>query len=503
MEGPLEPVDWRPDRSGYGEDTASAMRKLYDRAFLSGEKRKDVPRKRQPPETSGELKPAFSGEPGFVVAERGAKGIGKLVGVSNGIAEIEYFISPAGPRSETVSVPTDQVRRVELPIQTRVYWFDDEQHAWRIGRVDGGLVSARALGATEDHYHVRFPNRQDGRIPCSQLHVRWAFPIDDPTDHLAARITDSPIFYDDRRRIVAHLASQRASFGGLTGISSSAIEFFEHQVSIVRRVLGDPIERYLLADEVGLGKTIEAGVLIRQHVLDHPSTASVLVVVPGHLVTQWKTELERKFFLSEPTRVQIVNETQFIDAAAAHDPSMLVIDEAHRAALGAFSTESAERQLYERLRELSSRTPRLLLLSATPVLHNEDGFLAMLHLLDPVAYKLEDREAFRRRVQERQMVAEAVADLSDDASLLFAEEAIERLLKAFSEDIRLRELADDARPLLSLSVDDSKRRRAIARLRRHLVETYRLHRRLLRTRRDDPRVRDLLPHRTAPVGTDL
>src|SRR3970282_254336 len=97
------------------------------------------------------------------------------------------------------------------------------------------------------------------------LYVRWAHPIDDPTDYLAARVTDTPFLFEGRSHIVRHLAAQRLSFGGLGGLAAAAIELLEHQVTTVRRVLADPIARYLLADEVGLGKTIEAGVLIRSH----------------------------------------------------------------------------------------------------------------------------------------------------------------------------------------------------------------------------------------------
>lgn len=436
----------------------------------------------------------------FVLVDDGSDGFGKLVRLSDGLAEIEYFVSPAGPVTHRVSVPEANVRKVELPSQTRVFWYDAEDSAWRIGRVDGGLVSAQALRANEDHYHVRFPNRQDGRIPCSQLYTRWAHPIEDPADHLAARITESPLFYDGRRLIVQHLASQRAAFGGLTALASSAVELFEHQVTTVRRVLSDPVQRYLLADEVGLGKTIEAGVLIRQHVLDQPRQASVLVVVPPHLADQWQRELERKFFLTLPKPIRVLTEQEIVDGFGADDDyTMLVVDEAHRAAAKAFSSSASERRLYERLRAVSKRVPRVLLLSATPVLHHEDGFLAMLHLIDPDAYRLEDREAFRRRVRERQTVAEAAADLSDDASSLFAEEAIDRLVGAFADDPRLIDLAAKARVLLARPDVDVERRQAIGRVRRHLVESYRLHRRLLRTRRDDPRVSDLLPSRTSPL----
>ena len=65
---------------------------------------------------------------------------------------------------------------------------------------------------------------------------------------------------------------------GLTALLSASIDLMPHQVAAVRRVLNDPIQRYLLADEVGLGKTIEAGLIIRQHLIDNPET-QVLVAL--------------------------------------------------------------------------------------------------------------------------------------------------------------------------------------------------------------------------------
>lgn len=437
---------------------------------------------------------------GFVEVRNNADGVAKIVETSGTRAEIEYFVSPAGPKTHRLQVPIAQLRPVTLSAQTRVYLFDEKQSAWRIGRVDAGLVDAKAVRLTEDHYHVRFPNGLAALIPCSKLYTRWSHPIEDPTDHVAARITDTPFFYDARRQIVRYLAGQRASFGGLTGLASSGIELLEHQIMIARRILSDPIERYLLADEVGLGKTIEAGILIRQHVLDRPSDAAVLVVVPPHLKGQWAYELERKFFLAVPSPVQILSEEEVLNESNSDGHfTMLIVDEAHRAALHAFSGQSELKRLYQRLRELSVQVPRVVLLSATPVLHNEDGFLAMLHLLDPNAYRLDNRRSFRLRVQERQTIADAIVDLADDASGLFAEEAISRLREKFSSDGRLAELAFAVSSLLNRSTDDAERRYALGRLRRYLVETYRLDRRILRTRRDDARVRDLLPQRVETV----
>lgn len=439
----------------------------------------------------------------FAQLHSGPDGIGKLVDVDAHQAVIEYFESPAGPRLHRVQVPLASVHEVELPSQTRIFWFDQASHTLRAGRVDGGLISAQALRASEDHYHVRFPNNQEERLPISQLFVRWSRPIEDPTDYLAARITNTPFFFDGRVQIVRYIAAQRAAFGGLTALASAAVELLEHQVTIVRRILADPIERYLLADEVGLGKTIEAGILIRQHIIDHPNHAMVLVVVPDHLVPQWKNELATKFFLSAGSPVKVIPESVLGKVQRGPtNATMLVVDEAHRIALRAFSSNPGERRYYEQLNALAMAVPRVLLLSGTPVLHQEEGFLAMLHLLDKEAYPLEGRDSFRDRVRERQTVAEATADLMDDANALFARDAIERVESAFHGDDRLITLCSDVREQLDKAVHDPARIRALQALRTHLSEAYRLHRRLLRTRRGDPRVQMYMPQRNGAITID-
>jgi ATP-dependent helicase HepA len=155
----------------------------------------------------------------FVQVDSGTDGIAKLAELRGAEAVIEYFVSPAGPRLHHVTVPLSRVREVELSPQTRVFWHDVERSVWRAGRVDGGIVSAEALCSAEDHYHVRFPNGQEGRVPVSRLYVRWAHPIEDPTDYLADRVTDTPFFFDGRSHIVRYLSDQRAAFGGLTALA--------------------------------------------------------------------------------------------------------------------------------------------------------------------------------------------------------------------------------------------------------------------------------------------
>ena len=430
----------------------------------------------------------------FVTIRQSADGIGKLKDIRNGQAEVEFFDSPAGPRLIHRQISVRLVEGVELSAQTRVFAFDPTTDTWRAGRV-GHLVSADAMRRDEDHYLVHFPNGLVEHIPISRLFVRWNRPIEDPTEYLAAKITDTPFFFEGRSRIVRHIATQRAAFGGMTALASSSIELLEHQISIVRKVLADPIQRYLMADEVGLGKTIEAGILIKQHLLDHPLDASILVVVPDHLVTQWRRELSTKFGISHlDSRLKVTAISNWCTNHQGVERSLIVIDEAHLLASWAFSDNADERQSFAVGQRQASASPRLLLLSGTPVLHQEQEFLAMLHLLDPHGYPLEDVEGFRLRVAERQTVAEATVDLTDSASSSFIEDAIGRLKPLFPGDQRLKELSLRVESLLWNDESDPHRIAALRALRIHIRETYKLHRRLLRTRRVDSRIADhLLP----------
>ena len=93
--------------------------------------------------------------------------------------------------------------------------------------------------------------------------------ISDPFKYLSRFITDSPNYAIYRRQFLDTYFQQRKASKGMSAITSSAIELYPHQLNVSSLVLHDHRLRYLLADEVGLGKTIEAGIIIRQFVLDN------------------------------------------------------------------------------------------------------------------------------------------------------------------------------------------------------------------------------------------
>ena len=411
-----------------------------------------------------------------VVAEPYATwGVGKLTGISGGMARIQYFDAPGAKQPKAVECPLSQVRRVVLPAQTRVY----RRHAagrWQVGRV---------LECEGDTVFVQFPNKEYANVEAALLQVRWRCPLTDPLQLLGAEATETPFLADARSEFVRQVARQRTSSAGITALLCSSIDLVDYQFETVRRVLTDPVQRYLLADEVGLGKTIEAGVVIRQFFLDHPEKACAVVVVPTTLVQQWRSELSVRFGLAGQLDhcLHIVGHENLSALATVLDASvgLLVVDEAHHLSRNG---NAAQERLYEMLRACSRKTPRLLLLSATPVLGDEEGFLRVLHLLDPVVFPLTDVDGLRRRIASRQVVAEVVAMLTPE-NLWGLRPELDRLEEAYSDDILLMEKVAALREVLNTypNEEDEAYLAALSDLRSHLLESYRLHRRLLRNRR--------------------
>ena len=227
----------------------------------------------------------------FVVSEHARDlGTGKLLGRGTKIAQVEYFDHP-GPGGRSVrTLPVSGLRPRRLEIQTRVF-FVTEEGRWRSGRV----VELR-----DNVVEVQFAPKSVTLIAPAELYIRWSRPIADPAPFLAGFLTEPRHLSNLRRSFLREATLERAAGAGLEGLLASSVELVPHQMNVVRRVLTDPVQRYLLADEVGLGKTIEAAAIIRQHVIDDPNGHRVVVIVPEALVGQWRDELRYRFHLGAP-----------------------------------------------------------------------------------------------------------------------------------------------------------------------------------------------------------
>jgi ATP-dependent helicase HepA len=206
-----------------------------------------------------------------------------------------------------------------------------------------------------------------------------------------------------------------------------------HQLAIVAETAGRLHPRVLLADEVGLGKTIEACLILhRLHLTGR--AGRVLILVPEPLVHQWFIELLRRFNLSfaifdeercESLELHHPGTNPFLDSqlilaatghlagnperagqAAAAEFDLLVVDEAHHLEWSPGSPSPE----YEMVACLAGEIPSLLLLTATPQQLGPAGHFARLRLLDPDRYA--DLEAFLEETRGYTPLAEAL-DLLD------------------------------------------------------------------------------------------
>ena len=400
--------------------------------------------------------------------------LGKLTELAPGRARVRIFHSAV--HQEEREYDPAQLKRAQLWPQTRVYLRDDERQAWTAGRV---MYDDRAAGDGNLAYVVRLPGREDTLVLERELEARCFAPTVDPTDALAAGGIESQFFSDRRRAALrASMAQQRAS-ATASGLVSASVRLLPHQLHVVRRLRGDPLQRYLLADEVGLGKTIEAGAVLRQLLTDAPASRAA-VVAPIALLGQWERELREKFDI-DPDEGQVT----FYDLSDVGEVladgarlDLLIIDEAHHL----IRHGGAAQEGYELLARVAHRAERLLLLTATPVLSDDAATLALLHLLDPVTYPLDDVDGFRSRSERRQRYGELVLALDPGASPALLSSTISQIAELIPDDPEVQ--ACCAR-VLDTGRDIEERRSAVHDLRDLISDTYRLDHRLIRTRRAD------------------
>ena len=317
---------------------------------------------------------------------------------------------------------------------------------------------------------------------------------------LANRDCDNLICFRSREALRgAHVQNLRQG-GRLKALLSSRIDLRPHQAFVAGTIISDRRKRYILADEVGLGKTIEAGVVLHELISGNPD-ARILVLCPGTLVQQWLCEIYAKFGgqiftlldlhsgsdIHWPKLARVIVSTSRLmhgldDGLGKVPWDLLIVDECHH--LLATTT------LYRFVQCVARRTPSVLLLSAIPAQRREDEFFRLLALLEPDRYNPDDPES----VEQFQKLYEA-------------QPAISRRLKPLS--IRLggmetgeftrEDVAEQVRRLAGLPVlaGDVRLRTLVAEMERDpdrvvvtarrvidlMTDHYRVHRRILRNRR--------------------
>ncbi|MBO8142707.1 MAG: DEAD/DEAH box helicase [Firmicutes bacterium] len=201
------------------------------------------------------------------------------------------------------------------------------------------------------------------------------------------------------RRMRAERLSVTRGFNRLLSLQTLNLELYEHQRQAVLRVLRDMRGRALLADEVGLGKTIEAGVILKEYLV-RGLVRRALILVPASLVVQWREELENRLSIScsinrHPdgweqagciiASLDTARRPEHAGRVQAVAWDMVIVDEAHRLK----NRHTVSWRFVDGLRK-----KYLLLLTATPIQNDLQELYNLLTLLKPGL--LQTYSAFRR-----------------------------------------------------------------------------------------------------------
>lgn len=188
-------------------------------------------------------------------------------------------------------------------------------------------------------------------------------------------------------------------------LSRLDIDPLPHQIHLVHHILASGNLNWLIADDVGLGKTIEVGMLLSA-LLRRGTFRRILLVTPAGLVNQWKDELHHKFNLSdfqvygedfqvhEPRHWKLYDfvigsvdrfksDSHFVNLMQAGNWDLIVFDEAHRLSRTQTGMKYKSSDRFRLAAALRKKTDSLLLLSATPHQGKQDKFQALLELVRP------------------------------------------------------------------------------------------------------------------------
>ena len=370
----------------------------------------------------------------FVIGQRWvshsdtALGLGIVTDISGRRVTLGF---PAADEERTYAIDNAPLSRIVYQQGEEIETFDGERYTVRaVEDLDGVLV-----------YHA-----DDGENiqPISEVKLAGSVNFSAPHQRLFAGQFDRNGAFRLRVATLQHMDRLRAS--PAQGLIGARTQHLPHQLYIAHEVARRHAPRVLLADEVGLGKTIEAG-LILHYQLQTGRARRALIVVPDSLIHQWLVEMLRRFNL----RFSIIDQARYDDLKAEEDDvdalvnhifgdddavnpfesdqlvlcsldflvrsekarkdavaagwDLMVVDEAHHLA---WSPEQSSPE-YDVVEQLSGASQGLLLLTATPEQIGVASHFARLRLLDPARFH--NLETFREEEQHYEVINQVVRRL--------------------------------------------------------------------------------------------
>lgn len=287
---------------------------------------------------------------------------------------------------------------------------------------------------------IKFIENIDNYVHIIGATVRSREPIDQiiPHDEFSTFCTEEMAsFSEEPWKVFLALETIRYRFASLydplLAMNISKVDPLPHQIEgVYGYVLRLPRIRFLIADDPGAGKTIMAGLIIKELKLRH-LIKKILIVSPGHLKDQWRRELSEKFeekfiivdrgyldalygenvWLRENqiiTSIDFAKRDEVLPSIAAAHFDLIIVDEAHKMSAYRYGDKTEKTSRYKLGETLSHNSDHLLFLTATPHKGDPENFRLFLDLLEPGFFatnemvensiKNKDNPLFIRRIKE-------------------------------------------------------------------------------------------------------
>ncbi len=254
-------------------------------------------------------------------------------------------------------------------------------------------------------------------------------------------VSEELSFFDDAQDFFLMIEALRIrlayQFDPLLAVNVSQIDPLPHQIDgVYDYALKSPKVRFLIGDDAGAGKTIMAGLVIKE--LQYRNMADrILIVVPGHLKYQWQRELKEKFnssfvfvdrsmmdaYWSENvweernqviTTIDFLKQSDVLRTISSSQWDLVVVDEAHKLSAWAYGDKIQKTKRYLAGEVLSDLSTHMLFLTATPHRGNEENFRLFLDLLRPGFFsKIELLEESIQRRENPLFVRRLKEDMKD------------------------------------------------------------------------------------------
>ncbi len=330
---------------------------------------------------------------GLVKLKHGSSNsVGLLVGPSNG-AQDSFRVTWLQDRRQT----SHHASQLTSALRDGDEVFHEGSHPGMESLGHGRVLATRQVAGEIQHLVEIWRLSERRWLPWQRLRLEEG--VDKGFLRLPDKTGDAEAL---RLRNLAYALSEWNTNTG--GLSRLEIDPLPHQLYLVNRILASGDLNWLIADDVGLGKTIEVGLLLAA--LRQRRLRRFLIVVPAGLTRQWEEELRDKFMLDDfviygeaakpetPAQWRLYDrvivsmdrakhENHLPNILQAEDWDLVVVDESHRLSKHEYGYKVDATDRYRMAHALRSRTNSMLLLSGTPHQGRDDLFRGLLELLRP------------------------------------------------------------------------------------------------------------------------